>query len=158
MTSKIRFRVFSNDELSKTKRFQIKRLQSECFNIQCLNYIYEKKPSWLLAEIREGRNLILIACAAFRLVNTHEVYMSDFCVSTMYRGRGIGRSVLDILSTLCKNSDKVLMWEVYRDDLSALKFYERCGYYPLSSIPTNTKENRKDNVFYFSNKIRRNPL
>lgn len=55
-------------------------------------------------------------------------YVGALFVSEEYHGQGVGRELIDY----CKNKYPRLELNVYKDNTSAVRFYEKCGFNTLA--------------------------
>ena len=102
---------------------------------------------WLLAECAQKQGMIFVAEAASEVVGfvslyvEHEpdittdfndyVYISDFSVSAVHRGRGIGSALLAQAETYAREiGQKMLKLDVLTNNDIALSVYRRFGLHP----------------------------
>ncbi|TPP67257.1 N-alpha-acetyltransferase 40 NatD catalytic subunit [Fasciola gigantica] len=117
--------------------------------------------SWLLiCRIRENESsqLPLIAgFASFRFEREMErpvLYCYEIQLRDRYRGRSIGRYLMNILSLIAKNSKMTsIMLTVFKFNERALRFFQNLGFVKDESDPSNFEGNPKMDYLIMSKRI-----
>lgn len=94
----------------------------------------------VFAAVNDDGLVLGYAFCIYRVTKDHNIlrdrkvlYIDDLCVDEECRGQHIGTQLFEYVSEVAKANDcDAITLNVWAFNESALKFYERCGFSPLS--------------------------
>jgi len=88
--------------------------------------IFEPRFSWMLREKRSGGLVGMVLCSR---VDAKVAHITQLCVAQAYRGRGLGRTLLEqSAKSLLGAGFEAITLTVTEDNASAVRLYERFGF------------------------------
>ncbi len=97
-------------------------------------YLSRPRPMVLVEE--RGSAVIGMAVVSWRQ-NGRRAHLYSIVVHPHWRGRGIGKRLLDEAERFLQSQGVAAMsLEVRRDNLQAQRMYERFGYVPIAVVPS----------------------
>jgi len=116
---------------------KIKKLLESSFNCT-ISYRTLDVPTWWVIATCEG---VLVANGGLTISEKQKsVYLSNFCVSTSYRRKGVGSALFTFCCDfLSKYHYNILWWEVRYQDIEAHMFYiqNNATFIGLVNAPIN---------------------
>jgi GNAT superfamily N-acetyltransferase len=127
-------------EMLKASSIEQDNLHELCVDVDALRADgFGQSPRFeaLVAEC-EGRpaGLALYFFTYSTWTSRNGIYLEDLYVASQYRRSGVARALMKALARIAVAHDcRRLQWVVYRDNASAVRFYESLGAVQLSNWP-----------------------
>ncbi|RCX17584.1 ribosomal protein S18 acetylase RimI-like enzyme [Anaerobacterium chartisolvens] len=83
----------------------------------------------------------IIGYCAVKPDDTEGLFLSKLYVEKDFRGRGISRKIINMLSEICKNQCHKYIWlTVHKKNTDSIKAYHKMGFYVAEEVVTDIGE------------------